>query len=166
MADATHTTKFSRRTILAGTTATTVSAIAFPALAAWPSDPDAALLRRIALIDRLGEKYVARQERHRRRIKARYHHRQRWTEAGPTWPGLGYWPADPDGWRMFDRYAAAVRSALVAPAHTPRGILAKLKLARQAARTGDRRVYLYEDIDWLDPVLVDLERRPPTSCCI
>lgn len=147
MADATLSTTVSRRTILASAAAPLAVALPPAAGSAPPDagparDPDAALLRRIALVDSLGERYAAAQRARRRRHAGR----------------IGGWPADPACWALFERYARAARAAIAAPARTPRGLRAKLELARKAARRGDRRVYRYEDDGWLDAALADLDR--------
>lgn len=173
MADCAFTTKFSRRTILAGTTAAaafpiTVIAIPKTAESTAAPDPDAVLLRRLALVERLGDKYImARAVRDRLRAVVRDH---------PEYRGLrlitkaahekydeicrrtGYYDAMLHCGDLFHRYANATRAAIAAPARTPRGILKKLELARKAAKKGDRRVYMYEDDNWLEMAMADLGR--------
>lgn len=59
---------------------------------------------------------------------------------------------------LFRRYARAVRAAVAVPAHSVRGVHAKLGLALVAARRGDARVYLYEAHDYVEAAVADLKR--------
>ena len=165
MAIPTLSTGLSRRAMLAGG----VAAPAFPvlqALAALPetavpdlgADPDAALFRRIAEAEELRKQY-AQARRLRDRIRA-----ARWArEKTPPLPWRGPFPScDIETYlhypQLFHSYADAVRAAVAIPARTLAGLHAKLALAVIAARRGNARIYMYEDREWLEAALADLER--------
>ncbi|NIA70417.1 hypothetical protein HBA54_17575 [Pelagibius litoralis] len=163
MADYTLSTGLSRRAMLAGSVA--APAMAFPlfqALAALPvptllsadPNPDAELFRRIAVAER-----YRNQNARARRLRARLR------EARELRLDIPYRPfrdTHPEAWlhcwETHGRYADAVREAVAVPAHTVAGIHAKLALGVIASRRGGARVYMYEDREWLQAALIDLER--------
>ncbi|NIA70353.1 hypothetical protein HBA54_17240 [Pelagibius litoralis] len=163
MATPTLSTRLSRRAMLAGSVA--APAMAFPvfqALAALPvpallcadPHPDAELFRRIAEAE-----HLRNQNARARRLRARLR------DALYARHDLAYRPfrdSHPEAWlhcwETHGRYADAVREAVAVPAHTVAGIHAKLSLAVIASRRGGARVYMYEDREWLQAALVDLER--------
>ncbi|WP_240932840.1 hypothetical protein [Pelagibius litoralis] len=59
---------------------------------------------------------------------------------------------------LFQSYADPVRDAVAVLAHTVAGIHAKLALGVIVARRGNARIYMYEDSEWLQAALIDLER--------
>lgn len=134
----------------------------FQALAVLPEaapfgsnpNPDAELFRRIAVAER-----YRNQNARARRLRARLR------EARKVRDDIRYQTfrdTHPEAWlhcwETHGRYADAVRDAVAVPAHTAAGIHAKLSLAVIASRHGGARVYMYEDREWLQAALIDLER--------
>lgn len=163
MAAPTLSTGLSRRAMLAGSVAAPAMAhpvfqalTALPVLTLLASDPnpDAELFRRIAVAE-----HLRNQNARARRLRARLR------EARVVRDGIRYQTfrdthpeAWPHCWETHGRYADAVRDAVAVPAHTVAGIHAKLSLAVIASRRGGARVYMYEDREWLQAALIDLER--------
>ena len=164
MAIATLSTGLSRRAMLAGSVAAPAMFPLLGALAALPqpvlaaASADAVLFRRIAEAEDLRKQY-ARARRLRDRIR-----RARWArEKTPSLPWRGPFPScDVETYlhypQLFHSYADAVRAAVAVPARTLAGLHAKLALAVIAARRGNARIYMYEDREWLEAALADLER--------
>ncbi len=163
MANYTLSTGLSRRAMLAGSIAApamahpllqALAALSVPNLLASDPNPDAELFRRIAVAEHL-RNLNARA----RRLRARLH------EAREVRDSIRYQTfrtTHPEArlhcWETHGRYADAVRDAVAVPAHTVAGIHAKLALGVIASRRGGARVYMYEDREWLQAALVDLER--------
>lgn len=167
MADYTLSTGISRRSMLLGSVL--APSLALPLLAAHAALPeptsnrpdhgaDAELFRRIAVAERLRNEHArARRLRDRRRAAM---------DAGDDLPPLPwrgpFRHRGPVAWldcaEAFERYATAVRAAVAVPAHTIAGVHAKLALAVIASRRGGARIYMYEDREWLEAALADLER--------
>ena len=164
MATPTLSTGLSRRAMLAGSVAApALAAPLFQALAdlTQPTilpisdpNPDAELFRRIAVAE-----HLRNQNARARRLRARLR------EARELRLDLPYRPfrdTHPEAWlhcwETHERYADAVRDAVAVAAHTAAGIHAKLSLAVIASRRGGARVYMYEDREWLQAALIDLER--------
>ena len=160
-------TGISRRTMLAGSIAAPagllplVSALATLPASAFPvptSDTDTELFRRIATAESLRNQHArARRLRDRRRAAMQAH------DDLPPLPWRGpFRHRDPSAWlrcaEAFECYAMAVRAAVAVPACTVAGLHAKLALATIASRRGGARVYMYEDREWLEAALADLER--------
>ena len=170
MAIPTLSMRVSRRAMLAGAAATPVLVLSLnplPGSVPLPANvagPDARLFRRIAVARTLRKDY-ARAQRLRERLRdvrdARSRHSDRpFQSRRVRWGPLGL--DDLDGWlrhsELFRAYGDAVRAAVDVPAQTVAGVHAKLELAVIAARRGPARIYMYEDREWLEAVLVDLER--------
>jgi len=165
MATSILSTGISRRTMLAGSMAAPagllplVSALAtLPASAFLVPTSDTELFRRIATAESLRNQHArARRLRDRRRAMMDA------CEDLPPLPWRGpFQHRDPSAWlhcaEAFERYATAVRAAVAVPACTVAGVHAKLTLAAIASRRGGARVYMYEDREWLEAALADLER--------
>ena len=163
MAIPTLSTGLSRRAMLAGSVAAPAMAYSlFQALAALPSppllgpapNPDAELFRRIAVAE-----HLRNQNARARRLRARLREARKVRDDIRYQTFRGTHPeAWPHCWETHERYADAVRDAVAVPAHTAAGIHAKLSLAVIASRRGGARVYMYEDREWLQAALIDLER--------
>jgi len=117
-------------------------------------NPDAELFRRIAVAE-----HLRNQNARARRLRARLR------EARKVRDDIRYQTfrdTHPEAWlhcwETHGRYADAVRDAVAVSAHTAAGIHAKLSLAVIASRRGGARVYMYEDREWLQAALIDLER--------
>ena len=163
MATPTLSTGLSRRAMLAGSAA--IPATAFPlfqTLAALPEaapfdsdpNPDAELFRRIAVAE-----HLRNQNARARRLRARLREARELRLDIPYRPFRDTHPeACLHCWETHGRYADAVRDAVAVPAHTVAGIHAKLSLGVIASRRGGARVYMYEDREWLQAALIDLER--------
>ena len=173
MADPTLSTTVSRRTMLAGGAA----AVSLPAIASLPAangpcldlpmpDPDARLFHCIAVAERLRKEHAQAC-----RLLDRLRESLRGQPGYRELPGMGIYSKRWDAaWRtgrrdamlrcsdLFHRYARAVRAAVAVPAHSVRGVHAKLGLALIAARRGDARVYLYEAHDYVEAAVADLKR--------
>ena len=174
MTDYTLSTGISRRSMLLGSVL--APSLTLPLLAAHAALPkttlnrpghgaDAELFRRIVVAERWRNEH-ARARRLRDRRRAAMDTR---IDLPPLpWRGP-FRHSDPLAWlhcaKNFERYAKAVRAAVAVPAHTIAGVHAKLALATIASRRGGARVYMYEDREWLETVLADLERltRPTFS---
>lgn len=159
MADYTLSTGISRRSMLLG------SALALPLLSTLSTLPERAsslgsyeadtdLFQQIALAERLRSEH-ARVRRLRDRLRAA-------RAAGSVLRPAPFQVGHPALWRLywdsFERYATAVRAAVTVPAYTVAGVHAKLALATIASRRGGARVYMYEDREWLETALAELER--------
>ena len=167
MADYTLSTGISRRSMLLG--GVLVRSLALPLLAvhAFLPEPtsnrpdhgaDAKLFRRIAVAERLRNQHARA-----RRLRDRRHATMDARDDLPPLPWRGpFRYRDPVAWldcaEAFERYATAVRDAVAVPAYTVAGGHAKLALATIASRRGGARVYMYEDREWLETTLADLER--------
>lgn len=167
MADYTLSTGFSRRSMLLGSTlapslalSLLAAPVTLPEPTSNPSDraADAELFRRIAVAERLRNEHARAGRlsgRRRVAIDAR--------NDLPPLPWRGpFQDRDPVAWlhcaEAFECYATAVRDAVAVPAYTVAGVHAKLALAAVASRRGGARIYMYEDREWLEAALADLER--------
>jgi len=163
MAAHTLSTGISRRSMLLGSVLapsltlpmlSALSALPGPVLAPGGCEADRELFQRIAVAERLRSEH-ARVRRLRDRLRAA-------RAAGrDVYPGP-FQLSHPVLWRLywdsFERYATAVRTAVAVPACTVAGVHAKLALAVIASRRGGARVYMYEDREWLEVTLADLQR--------
>ena len=167
MANPTLSTTVSRRTMLAGGAA----AVSLPAIASLPAaprldlpmpDPDARLFHCIAVAERLRKEHAQAC-----RLLDRLRESLRGQPGYRELPGIGIYSKRWDAaWRtgrrdamqrcsdLFHHYARAVRAAVAMPAHSVRGVHAKLGLALIAARRG----YLYEAHDYVEAAVADLKR--------
>jgi hypothetical protein len=131
-----------------------LSALLRPVSAPGGCEADRELFQRIAEAERLRSEH-ARVRRLRDRLQAARAARGGFRPAPFQFGHPALWRLY---WDSFERYAAAVRVAVAVPACTVAGIRAKLALAVIASRRGGARVYMYEDREWLEAALADLQR--------
>lgn len=163
MANHTLSTGISRRSmLLGGVLAPSLPLPLLYALSALPGslqalgscEADKELFQRIAVAEQLRSEH-ARMRRLRDRLRAARAARSDLCLVPLKLSHPGQWRLY---WDSFEGYAIAVRTAVAVPAHTVAGVHAKLALAVIAARRGGARVYMYEDREWLEAALADLQR--------
>lgn len=172
MADNTFNTKFSRRTMLAGTAATALSTTSLPAAAlravAGNSDPDAELFRLIAAAKRRWADFVVACENRDRLYRLTGIHpdcpksrkfsvaeRVRFNKLADR---IGYPDAANHCEWLHELYGLAMDEVFCSPARTLRGFCEKVRFATERARVGRSAAFLGTEFEWLDFTIADLER--------
>ena len=173
MADSTLSTRFSRRSMLAGGIAMTAVPVAVTPSAAGPAPldnrhPDADLLRRTAaahdcLADYLrADAFCLRLHRGLRGHPDFPEGMPCGPEEGARWDALmertGVMAADAHCDRLYERYEAALVTAFAVPARTAAGVHGKLLLAVTAVKQAQSALLDKVDCAYLDNALIDLGR--------
>ena len=175
MADSTLSTRFSRRSMLAGGVAMMAAPVsgvgAVPAAGPPPPDgrhPDAGLLRRVAAAHDCLAAY-----RRADAVCLRLHRALRGhpdfpqgmpgdPEEGERWDALmaqtGVMAADARCDRLYEGYEAALAAAFAVPAHSVAGVHGKLRLAVMAVKQAQVGLLDTVDCAHLDSTLGDLSR--------
>lgn len=163
MASATLPTKPLRRALLTKSASAPLS----PVMAGFP-DTDAELLNWIALAEQRWANFVAAKE-----VKMGLFRRILCHSDCPKLPNLsvaertkfnaiagliGYRDAADRCGDLHDLYGETMQTAFNIPAHTLRGLYAKLELAAGVARKGIDGAYTKTKFEWLDLAMADMER--------
>lgn len=171
MANTTFTTKFSRRTMLAGAAA--LSTTSLPAGAtlravAGNNDLDAELFCRIATAKRRWADFVVAWENRDRLYRLTGIHpdcpksrkfsvaeRVRFNKLADR---IGYPDAANHCEWLHELYGLAMDEVFCSPARTLRGFCEKVRFATERARVGRSAAFLGTEFEWLDFTIADLER--------
>lgn len=170
----THTLsiQFSRRAVLGGAAAVTVSATAIPTVAtlsakAGSTDSDAELLRRISAAKLRWTDFIAAKEISERLHRMASHYmgcprttrlsvvdRVKFNEFADK---IGYRDAADHTVWLHEQYGEAMDEAFCTPACTRQGLYAKLEFALERAKMGETAAFLGDEFEWLDMVMADFE---------